>query len=786
MEVTTPLGQDVLLIIGFSGVESMSRLFQFHVDMVADVNTTISFEQVLGQNVSVRLTLQTGEKRYFSGICNRFSQGEPDIESNFTAYQMEMVPQFWMLTKIAQTRIFQQMSVPDILKKVLQGLDVEYQLQGKYEPRNFCVQYRETDFNFASRLMEDEGIFYFFKHNESSSTLVIGDSPQANQQLPQQSTLIFEKGLGILWQQERVLSWEKMQELMTGKFTDWDHAFQFPYRNMEAKKNIQDSVTAGSVTHQLTAGTANSREVYDYPGDYVPRFDDVDPGGGDQPQVMQKVFPDSTRTIGIRAGQEAATGVTIHGTSTCRNLCTGYKFTLDRLDNANGDYLLTSVHHQTATPIDYRTGGGDEYHYINSFTAIPAEMQFRPQRITPKPFVQGTQTAVVVGPQGEEIFTDKYGRVKVQFFWDRDGQHDAKSSCWVRVTQPWAGKRWGTSFWPRIGQEVIIDFLEGNPDWPIIVGTVYNADQMPPYLGKGLDPEHPNDNKLSGLKTNSTLGGEGFNEWRFDDTKSKEQIFIHGQRNLDVRILNDRMERIIHDSHLIVGAQDKNGNKSGNQNEQVYQDKNLNVKRNQIEQIEGNVQQTVGHGDADDPAGNVDIVIEKVKKELIEDANHLHVKAGQLILVDGGQDITIKDHKTETIKADNQLHVTGDSSEKVDGTHSLSVGQNQQAKVGQNHALEAGQEIHLKAGMKVILEAGVQLTIKAAGGFVDIGPAGVTIQGTMVLINSGGSAGSGSGSSPTSPQDAKLPDDAQIAKPLVPTQADDSVSGIKSVPDSWS
>src|SRR5262249_13014228 len=264
--------------------------------------------------------------------------------------------------------------------------------------------------------------------------------------------------------------------------------------------------------------------------EYAQRFDGVDPGGGDRPADIQQIFEDNDRTVGLRMQEGALPSLVIHGASNCRQFVTGHKFTLERHFNADGEYVLTRLQHTARLGGDYRSDGRD-FHYANSFTCIPFALPFRPARVTSKPFVQGTQTAVVVGPSGEEIFTDKYGRVKVQFHWDRQGKYDANSSCWIRVAQAWAGRRWGTSFWPRIGQEVIVDFLEGDPDQPIIVGSVYNADQMPPYLGKGPDPKHPNDNKLTGVKSNTTLGGVGFNEFRFDDTKDKQQVFIHAERN---------------------------------------------------------------------------------------------------------------------------------------------------------------------------------------------------------------------------------------------------------------
>jgi type VI secretion system secreted protein VgrG len=740
LKVTTPLGPDTLFLIGFTGHEAVSQLFSYQLELLAENGKEVAFDKLLGQPVSVSLALPGGKTRAFSGICNRFSQGVRD--KTFTAYRLEMVPAFWLLTRRAQSRIFQQIAVPDILKKVLAGLDVSWELQGTFQPRDYCVQYRETDFNFASRLMEEEGIYYFFKHSDGGHKMVVANTPQSHPDLAPASKLIFDEMIGGNRPEDRIYSWEKVQELRSGKYTLWDHCFEKPHKHLEADKTILDSVTVGKVAHKQALGPNAPLEIYDYPGEYAQRFDGVDPGGGDRPADVEKIFEDNKRTVGIRMQQEAVPGLVIHGVSTCRHLVAGHKFTLERHFNADGAYVLTAVHHSANVSMDYRSDGGGDYRYQNSFTCIPFAQPHRPQRTTPKPFVQGTQTAVVVGPKGEEIFTDKYGRVKVQFHWDRQGKYDAQSSCWVRVAQPWAGKRWGAFFWPRIGQEVIVDFLEGDPDQPIIVGSVYNADQMPPYLGKGPDDKHPNDNKLTGVKSNTTKEGKGFNEWRFDDTKGKEQIFVHAERNMDQRVKHDSMERVIHDRHLIVGWE-KDGDKGGDQMEMVYQDKHLNVKRHQVEHVEGNVQLLIGKGDAQD-GGNQDIVIEKVKKELIGKDSHLHVQ--------------------------------GNRNEKVDQGQSLMVGADQQEKVSKNHLLDAGQEIHLKAGMKVIIEAGMQISLVGPGGFVDIGPAGVTIQGTMVLINSGGAAGTGTPANPTAP------DDAKDAKPTKPTPADDAKTGQKSAP----
>jgi type VI secretion system secreted protein VgrG len=747
MAVRTPLPADTLLLVGFSGNEGLSQLFSFRLDLIAENHHVkdIAFDDLLGQPITVRLELPgKGKERYFNGICSRLTQGESD--EDFTSYTMEVVPRFWLWTRRARSRIFQHLTVPDILEKVLDGLDPHLELIGPWKERDFCVQYRETDFNFACRLMEEEGIFYFFKHTADGHQMVVANTPQSHPDLPTASKIVYRnlthatsEGADIIY------DWSKSQEITAAKVTLRDHCFELPHQHLESDSTIQPSAAVGTATHPLDIADHVELELYEWPGEYAQRFDGVAPGGAERPQDVQEISKDGKRTAKIRMEQEAVTAMTVQGASNCRQLVSGHKFTLTTREDDHlteplqprGKYVLTAISH-SASNTDYRSGGGG-FDYYNSFSCIPLDVPFRPRRITPKPVVPGSQTAVVVGPKGEEIFTDKYGRVKVQFHWDRDGKSDAGSSCWVRVAQPWAGKRWGTSFWPRIRQEVVVDFLEGDPDQPIIVGSVYNHEQMPPYLGEGLDPKHTNDNKVSGIKTNTTKGGKGFNELRFDDTKGKEQVFVHGERNLDVRVKNESMEHVGLHRHLIVGGE-KDGQKQGDQRELVYQDKHLHVKRHHVEQIEGDMQLLVG----DAEGGNQDVVIKKDKKETVEGDHHHHAKK--------------------------------DRNEKVDMNQSLTVGQNQYEKVGQNHALDAGMEIHLKAGMTLILEAGTQLSLKVGGNFIDINPGGVSIQGAMVMINSGGAAGSGSGSSPTAPQDAKE------AKPTDPTEADDSKSGLKSAP----
>jgi type VI secretion system secreted protein VgrG len=719
LTVTTPLGDDKLLLIGLTGTEAISELFQIQLEVIATNETDVPFDQLLGKKVTARVMAPGGNRRYLSGICNRVVQGGRD--PIFTYYRLEIVPELWFLTRKAQSRIFQQLSVPDILKQVFQGLSVQMQVKGKYEQRDYCVQYRETDFNFASRLMEEEGIFYFFTHASGDHTMVVADLPDAHPDVPFESQATYAPLDNTNVIEDRITSWEKQQYLRSMKTTLWDHTFELPHKHVDADSRIQDTVQVGTVSHKLKLGDAEKLELYDWPGEYAQRFDGVGPDRQDRADDIKKINTDNQRTAAIRMQQEAAPALLVSGSSRLRQLTSGHRFTLQEHFNADGPYVLTSVSHSARMTSDYRSGQMDEIAYDNAFTAMPFGLPFRPQRVTPKPVVPGTQSAVVVGPPGQELYTDKYGRVKVQFHWDRQGKNNETSSCWIRVGQLAAGRRWGTSHWPRIGQEVIVDYLEGDPDQPIIVGMVYNADQMPPYLGEGPDSKHKDDNKLSGFKSNTTMGGSGFNEWRFDDTKSKQQIFIHAERNMDTRVKNDAMESVQNNRHSIVGME-KTKDQAGDYNEEIWRDKQMHVHRHQVEHIEGSVQLLIGKGSA---SGG------------------------------GNHDISIENNRTE--KVGQNLH--------------LAVGGERQEKIGTNQILEAGNEISLKAGMQVVIESGMSLTIKGAGGFVKIDASGVTIQGTLVKINCGGAPDQAQSASPNAPQEAN---------PSNPNQADDATTGNKS------
>ena len=526
LTIHTPLGDDVLLLTAFRASEAISRLFRYEVDLIAEAGAAVPFDRLLGAGMTVELRQFDAPSRYFDGMVRCVSQGERD--EVFTRYHAELVPRLWLLTKKVRSRIFQQMTVPDILRQVLSGLQVSYELAAQYHPRDYCVQYRESDFDFASRLMEEEGIYYFFQHSNGSHQLIVTDIAHQHPTVPGPAGIVFEEAAGEVRGDVRITRWEKRQELRSGQYTLRDYCFEMPSTRLEAHAQTDESVTVGRVVHKLRVGGNDQLEIYDYPGCYAQRFDGIAPHGGVRAQDLTEIFPDGDRTAKLRMEREQAAGMEIRGKGDCGHFLPGHKFTLERHFDGDGAYLLNEVEHQ-ANQTGYQSGEEFGFQYQNRFTCIPADLRYRPSRETPKPVISGVQTATVVGPEGQQVFCDKYGRIKVQFHWDRDGKKNADSSCWLRVAQFWAGNRWGAFFWPRIGHEVVVAFEDGDPDRPIVVGSVYNADNMPPM-------PMPATNLLCGIKSSSHRGkvNENFNGITFVDVKGKEHLALHSERHMAV------------------------------------------------------------------------------------------------------------------------------------------------------------------------------------------------------------------------------------------------------------
>ena len=683
-----------LRVVRFSGDEGLSRLFEFQLEVASEGAELDDFVGKAGV-----LTIEgIDEPRFVHGFIRHAEYvGE---SRNYLLHELVLVPQIWRLQNRHDCRIFQELSTPDIIKQVLVGAGVpadkfRFDLTGTYAPRNYCVQYRESDLDFISRLLEEDGIFYFFAHSVDKHVLVMADKPGAHPAIPGDPVLWFSAPGGFVHDREHIDAFRFGQSVRPGRVSLRDYYFPKPDTKMEVNE---------------AAERDPELEVYDYPGEYR------DPARG---------APDLGATI-ARTRLEA---LQVHrrlgnGSSDCMRLVAGNTFTLQAHPSGelNRAYKLVRVVHHAAQPQVLDEDASGDFSYHNEFVCMESSVPFRPARVTPRPFVRGIQSATVVGPGGEEIHTDEQGRVKVQFHWDRLGTHDENSSCWIRVSQLWAGPGWGAMFLPRIGHEVLVDFIEGDPDRPIITGRVYHGLNDTPY-------PLPQEKTKSTIKSDSSLGGGGFNEFRYEDRKGEEQVFLHAERNLDIWVKNDRMEAIRHDRHLIVGDT-VNGGKVGIKCEEVKVDKHVKVHRNEHRHNGGDVFLRIGGVDGE-----------------------------------GHQHVTIEANQHERIHKDAHLHVIGKRLVKVDGKESHVVESDSHSYTRTLHALEAGQELHLKAP-KIVIEATTAITIKGPGGFITIDSSGVIIQGTLVRINSGGSALSGSGANPDNAVDPKP------AIPLDPLLAD--------------
>lgn len=677
IKLKTPLGV-ALRFRSMTGGEEISRPFEYSVVASAKPEVAVKFADLLGQPAQVTVTPGAGSVRHYHGLITAASyEGHADEE---LAYRLTVRPWLWLLMRSANVRIFQKMSVPDILKKVFGAPysgKLEDSLQGKYRKREYCVQYRESDFNFVSRLMEEEGIFYFFKHGDGHHTLVLADAAGAHVSQQAVKSLDYRAGTVDNDHKAVISHWRWSEQLQSTKASLGEYSFQ------RATSLVSKSSSA-SRSH-AHAGL----EVYDHPASLAPYPDEAGLVSGLDEEAAAKAK--------IRLDEQQSRYALAQGSSNSTNLCAGARLTLAAHPVAaqNQEYVLMSTQVKMSMG-DRQTPAS----HSCDFTAFDSRVSFRPARLTPKPQVAGPQTAVVVGPSGEEIYVDKHGRVKVQFHWDREGKKDANSSCFVRVAQPAAGKGWGMVFLPRIGQEVIVDFLEGDPDQPLVTGRVYNATNMPPY-------QLPDKKTVSTIKSRSTMkgGANDFNELRFDDLKGSEYLLMQSQK--------DKLEFVKETVKTQIGK-----------------DQHLTVKKDRKEKVEGEYHL---------------MVTKDVKQKL--DGKYSQKVAQNMLLETGGlhslkaaQDITAQAGTAYSVKAGTDIHI----------------------KSGTNVGVDGGTNIHIKAGVNVVIEGGVQLTIKAGAGSVVLGPDGVSITGPMVKINSGGSPGSGAGASPVAPTAPEAPADPLV------------------------
>ena len=700
---------DQFQVLRYRGTEGLCQLYRFEIELSC-IDETLDFDSVVGMAACLTITIETG-RRSFHGIISRFElTGQGDQQTYFRA---ELVPEVWLLTHRYHSRIFQQKSTKDIITQVLSDAGIgsdRFDLAGltaEYAPRDYCVQYRETDYNFIARLMEEEGIRWFFRQEEEGHTLVLADSADYAP-IDGEAELPFHPQTGMQTDAEHVSHFRKGQCVRPGAVKLTDYSFENPTLDLGTESDC---------------GRDTGLEFSDYPGQYKEQSP-----GQTVAQRRAEEF-ESQRVMGV-------------GRTDCLRLTTGATFDLIEhpAQPLNGTYMITSITHEGKQPVGQASTGseigrgvldartrqslvaarndenpairelaagllqvatrlqaGDPtahralthwlYHagqvskdlstisivsgggpleglsipslidditraasidsesplYICRFECMPGDVTYRPPRATPWPEIRGVQTARVVGPSGEEIYTDEYGRVRVQFNWDREGAFGENASCWIRVSQGMAGGGYGMMFLPRVGQEVIVDFVEGNPDQPIITGRVFNADQMPPY-------PLPDEKTKSVIKTHTSKGGAGTNEIRFEDLAGSEQLLINGQADFHIRVGNEERHNVKMKQHLIV-----------------------------------------------------------------------------------------EDEQREKVSGNRSIKLEADDAVDVGGSQSLTVGSDSLNKVGGNLKFDVSSECFVKA-TKIIMEADAGISLKCGGSFVLIDSSGVSVSGPMVKLNSGGSA----------------------------------------------
>ncbi len=576
IHIETPLGGDAFMVDRINGTESLGRLFEYEV-IALSKDGNVNFDDLLGHHATVSLeTRVPGRQKHIDGRVAQI--GLVGMSGRLFKYRLVLRPWLWMLTRTADCKIFQEKDVHDIVEEVFADqpdADYEFQLSEYYHPKTYCVQYRETDFAFVSRLLEEAGIYYFFKHEKGKHTMVICDAVSAHESI---GTFEFQpQGRPPRSGMEYVAEWTVTKQIQPGKTATRDYNFETPTTEMLGQAIIE---------HQHSE---SEHEIFDYPGEYL------EPAEG---EIIAR-----TRLEEIQVAQEVT-----EGRSDIREFSCGALFELANFGRSdqNREYLLLSCHIVAQNNLPEAIDGQARLPSFDCwFKVLPSAYPFRPARLTPIPTVKGPQTAEVVGPSGEEIHVDEYGRVKVQFHWDRYGEKDDQSSCWMRVSQMWAGKNYGWMTIPRIGQEVIVSFLEGDPDQPVITGRVYNADQMPPW-------ELPANKTQSGILTRSSSDGSPStaNQLKFEDKKGEEQIYIHAEKNKDTHVENNDSTFVGNDQFLKV---------HNDQWVTIENDQWIKVEKNRNVQVLEREDYSVAHGHVSE----------------VGDFHHLKVNGDQEIFIDG-------------------------------------------------------------------------------------------------------------------------------------------------------
>jgi type VI secretion system secreted protein VgrG len=715
--LTTPLPPEDLRFDSMQHTAGVSTLEETQLFLLSD-KPDLAPEKLLGQPVNIKLQLRDGAVRHLCGLVTRFGLGRH--QGRHFGYLAEVRPWLWFLTRRSDCRIFQEMTVPDIVKKVFGhygGIAAhEFRLTGSYRTRDYTVQYRETDFNFVARLMEDEGIYWYFEHAEGEHKLIVADSPSALSPAPHAEKLPYYGNAGQASPDvDIVTDWNFAREVRPGRTGLRSYNFETP-------SNTLGVDSAESRAHDLA-----DYELFDYQGDYF--------NGGDGAQIAA-----------VRLDEAQSQHERLSGTTNAYGLANGRLFRLERhpREDQNAEYFVVQT--QINASINSLESGTQTGDYSCRFSAIPASQNYRPPRRTPKPFVQGPQSAAVTGPAGEEIYTDKYGRVKVQFHWDRYGKKNETSSCWMRVSHPWAGKSFGAIHIPRIGQEVIVDFLEGDPDQPLITGRVYNAEQMPPW-------DLPGNMTQSGILTRSSKGGaySNANALRFEDKKGEEQLWLHAEKDQLTEVENDEDKWVGRDRRKTIDRDETNHIKRdrtetvdrnekitvhgcrteevdgdetitihSNRTETVDLDESITIHKNRSERVDLDEKISIGANRREDVELDEVIEIGKNRSESVGDNETIRIGKNRSVTIGGSKSETVKKAKSETIGLAKTLTIGGLYQTTVGAAMNTTVALMQSEQVGLSKSINVGNKFSIEAGDELEIIVGKSSLVMKSDGSIAI------------------------------------------------------------------
>jgi type VI secretion system secreted protein VgrG len=715
--VTGPLPDGSLLLETFQGKEALGAPYVYHVTLLSD-DPGIPVDAVLGQPLTIQIKLDTGDFRNFNGVVTYFAK--TGLSVRHTRYAAILNPTLTLFDYARDCRIYFDAKADDLAKHVLShhrhGANVEIGLlDGEYRVREYCVQYRESYFNFIQRLFEEEGIYYFFKHAKNKHTMVLADSATAHAKVQGYETvMVLPRERKQVRDQEHFWSLTVAGSLYAGKFTTLQGYDYGKPRPRTAQLQIKPSAA----------------------GEPGPDFDDYDNPGG------LTESGDAEADAAVRLGNDLVANTVIEVEGNTMGLGVGDLVSLARASadpdysplwkegDVDKEYLITSASYSISIN-QYETGdvASSDEPFRATFTLLDSQIPFRPRRRAHKPRIEGPQTAVVVGPGGEEIYTDKFGRVRVQFDWDRIGQSDQESSCWVRVAQVWAGKQWGAMHIPRIGQEVIVEFLDGDPDRPIITGRVYNADSMPPYAL----PEHKTQ---SGIKSRSSKSGtaSNFNELRFEDLKGSEEVYLQAEKDMNILVKSDETRLVGHDRTKEV-KNDETSTIHGNRTETVVKDESITIQGNRTEIVGKDENITIAGARTESVGKDESIAIGGSRKEA--------VGQNESVAIGGARSGAVAGNETLAIGGARQVDVGGADSLNVAGGRTQDIVGGDQLKVSKKALVDAGDEIMLKSGdasitLKkdgTIILKGKDISFKASGKIIAKASSDITMKGSKISGN---------------------------------------------------